>query len=372
MTVRGTWWRRRVTRRRDSATAQRREDAAWDGDVTRLYSVHEGSPESRSLGVEGVLLLSISPQGEMALLLRPRILGGWMVSGTLARLPIGGAAPREMLENVGSADTLRLGDLLGSSFVVLTVLQPIDLSVDKRNHLSDRMVQILLESRGHRGFVVAELLQAGLHRGHENRNSTAAIHTGLQLTNQPREVSGSKRLHHVHGGMASGTTVIVSPSVGRAPYVRGTSARGQKEAELPSSHDVAVTGLAVSSKKGRYVFVGDARGTVSVVDASGELRLVQSISIPDATLVKRLELCRNGKHLLAVTNGQKICGFDVDDGHRAAVPLRRRVQLRRLRRVHRQRERRDGGAVGVHRRARRRRARPGARRWRWFIARSSN
>jgi COMPASS component SWD1 len=112
---------------------------------------------------------------------------------------------------------------------------------------------------------------------------------------------------------ASGTTVIVSPSVGRAPYVRGTSARGQKEAELPSSLDVAVTGLAVSSKKGRYVFVGDARGTVSVVDASGELRLVQSISIPDATLVKRLELCRNGKHLLAVTNGQKICGFDVDE-----------------------------------------------------------
>jgi hypothetical protein len=78
--------------------------AAWDGGQTRLYSVHEGSPESRSLGIDDVEILSVSAQGELALLLRPRILGGWMVAGTLARLPLGGGAPRELMEDVGSAD----------------------------------------------------------------------------------------------------------------------------------------------------------------------------------------------------------------------------------------------------------------------------
>ena len=109
-----------------------------------------------------------------------------------------------------------------------------------------------------------------------------------------------------------GTTLIVSPSVGKSPYVRGTSLRGQRETEIPSPHDAPVTGLALSSKNGKYIFVGDARGTVSVVEQD-EMRLVQSIAVPNATLVKRLELCRNGKHLLAVTNAQTICGFDVDD-----------------------------------------------------------
>ena len=111
----------------------------------------------------------------------------------------------------------------------------------------------------------------------------------------------------------NGSTVVVSPSVGRAPYVRGTSIRGQRETELPSPHDSPVPGLAVSSKNGKYVFVGDARGTVSVVALGADARLVRSFAVPNATLVKRLELCRNGKHLLAVTNAQTIYGFDVND-----------------------------------------------------------
>ena len=67
--------------------------AAWDGDVTRLYTVHEGSPESRSLELEDVELLSVSSQGELAVLLRPRWVAGWTQSGTLARMPLGGQQP---------------------------------------------------------------------------------------------------------------------------------------------------------------------------------------------------------------------------------------------------------------------------------------
>src|SRR6185369_4996794 len=43
--------------------------AAWDGAGFQLYSTRPDGPESRSLGIEGALLLDISSQGEMALCL---------------------------------------------------------------------------------------------------------------------------------------------------------------------------------------------------------------------------------------------------------------------------------------------------------------
>src|SRR5262249_13326345 len=55
-----------------------------------------GSPESRSLGLPSANILAISSTGEMAVQLLP--------SNTLARVPLSGGAPREVLENVEAAD----------------------------------------------------------------------------------------------------------------------------------------------------------------------------------------------------------------------------------------------------------------------------
>ncbi len=58
---------------------------------------------ARSLELpEGTEILAIAGTGEMALLLRPA--GGAADSGILARAPLGGGAPREILEGVRSAD----------------------------------------------------------------------------------------------------------------------------------------------------------------------------------------------------------------------------------------------------------------------------
>jgi hypothetical protein len=86
--------------------------ADWDGAGLQLYTVHEGTPESRELGVLDAEILSISSKGEMALLLRPRFIVGWTRHGTLARMPLGGGAPREMLDGVASADWDPPGDEL--------------------------------------------------------------------------------------------------------------------------------------------------------------------------------------------------------------------------------------------------------------------
>jgi len=122
---------------------------------------------------------------------------------------------------------------------------------------------------------------------------------------------------------SSGSTLIVSPNA-RAPYVRGSGLRGAKETSLPSPHggdDIAApAALALSSKNGKYVFVGDAKGAVSVVDAQ-TMSLVQTIAVPNASLVKRLELCRNGKHLVVVSNAPTIFGMDVNDSESAGADV---------------------------------------------------
>jgi Tol biopolymer transport system component/tRNA A-37 threonylcarbamoyl transferase component Bud32 len=72
--------------------------AEWDGLPNTIYTVEPGNPESRSLDIEGTFA-SVSPKNELALL-RP----GLGVPSVLARIPMGGGAPREILEGVITAD----------------------------------------------------------------------------------------------------------------------------------------------------------------------------------------------------------------------------------------------------------------------------
>ena len=78
--------------------------AAWVGAADELYVTRPQSPVSRSLEIKDAILLSISSTGEMALLLKPRYGAGWERTGTLARAPIDGGAPREVLNDVMDAD----------------------------------------------------------------------------------------------------------------------------------------------------------------------------------------------------------------------------------------------------------------------------
>jgi len=78
--------------------------AAWEGKPLSLFSTRPESPQSRELDPPGADVLAISSTGEMALELKARPSEGFLYSGTLARVPLGGGAPRELLENVEFAD----------------------------------------------------------------------------------------------------------------------------------------------------------------------------------------------------------------------------------------------------------------------------
>jgi serine/threonine protein kinase len=77
--------------------------AAWDGQPSEIFTTRLDSPESRSLGIFPAGILAISSTGEMAISLGCENV--WdPCYGTLARVPLAGGAPREVLEDVGSAD----------------------------------------------------------------------------------------------------------------------------------------------------------------------------------------------------------------------------------------------------------------------------
>jgi hypothetical protein len=76
-----------------------------------IYSTRQGSPESSALNLPGTNLLGISSAGEMAVLLRSRS-GAFQIIGTLARMPLSGGAPREMLDRANWADWSKDGSAM--------------------------------------------------------------------------------------------------------------------------------------------------------------------------------------------------------------------------------------------------------------------
>ncbi|HEX8814466.1 MAG TPA: WD40 repeat domain-containing serine/threonine protein kinase [Terriglobales bacterium] len=78
--------------------------AAWEGKPLQLFTTRPESPESHELEPMGADILAVSSTGEMALLLNSHPSATFLYSGTLARVPLVGGAPREVMENVEWAD----------------------------------------------------------------------------------------------------------------------------------------------------------------------------------------------------------------------------------------------------------------------------
>ena len=109
-------------------------NAQWANDPSTIFSQHPGSAEARALDLPGARILSISSSDEMAILLGST---GSSVSGTLARVPVSGGAPREVLENVNDADW----SPDGSSLAVVHI-------VGQRNRIEYPIGNVLAESGG--------------------------------------------------------------------------------------------------------------------------------------------------------------------------------------------------------------------------------
>lgn len=106
--------------------------AAWDHPPAKLYTSRVDGTEVRSLDVTGVVA-AVSRSGELAVL---------SDKGTLARVPLGGGAPREVLGDVTSADWSPDGAQLavarmenGKSRVEYPIGKPLYETIDWITHL---------------------------------------------------------------------------------------------------------------------------------------------------------------------------------------------------------------------------------------------
>jgi Tol biopolymer transport system component len=78
--------------------------AAPEGNTPELYSIRPEYIEPLRLGLRGVHLLAVSSSGELAVLTGAKFLAHCVFEGTLARMPLGAGAPREVLADVRDAD----------------------------------------------------------------------------------------------------------------------------------------------------------------------------------------------------------------------------------------------------------------------------
>jgi Tol biopolymer transport system component/predicted Ser/Thr protein kinase len=78
--------------------------AAWEGRAPEVFTTRPDSAESRSLELPGATVLSVSSAGEIAVSLNRHFIVGYEGTGTLARVPLAGGSPREVLESAQDAD----------------------------------------------------------------------------------------------------------------------------------------------------------------------------------------------------------------------------------------------------------------------------
>jgi Tol biopolymer transport system component len=77
---------------------------APEGNTPEIFTMRVDLPGATPRGLHGVHLLSVSSKGELAVLTRTRFLRHTLFEGTLARMPLEGSAPREILDRVREAD----------------------------------------------------------------------------------------------------------------------------------------------------------------------------------------------------------------------------------------------------------------------------
>jgi len=78
--------------------------AAPSGNTPEIFSLRSDYPGASPRSLRAGQLLSISSKGELAVLTRSRYINHSLFEGTLARMPLEGGAPREILDGVREAD----------------------------------------------------------------------------------------------------------------------------------------------------------------------------------------------------------------------------------------------------------------------------
>ena len=194
--------------------------AQWEGKPPELFTTRLDSPETRSLGLPSAEILSISPSGHMALLLTPPRLGALSrlphsdiptrpFSGILAEASLAGGAPRELLDNVWSADLSPRGD----SFAIFR-------EVGGKNRLEFPVGRVLYEKSRGVLFLRPSISPSGDRVAFVNLGNLYVCEAGgriLDIRERAKEAVWSRATNEIwFNSVARGTTDLFAVAPGRA------------------------------------------------------------------------------------------------------------------------------------------------------------
>jgi len=289
--------------------------AQWANDPTRIFSTRLGSRESSPLDLAPARIVSISSSGEIALLLGSPASG---VPGTLARVPLSGGTPREILQNVNDADWSPDGSRLAVSHTVLG-----------RNRIEYPVGTVLDESSGRPPLSLRVSPKGDLVAFFEYDNAVGDFAvTVLDLHGKKRTLS---RGWTVEGGLAwssRGDEIwFFGIRSGGEPALRAVALNGKERliAERPAFmllDDVTSDGRAlVAVTDSRLGISGSVSGSTQARDLSWfDASRIHDISA-DGTMILFVELSygqpRNPAIYLRKTDGSP--AIRLGDGNRPAL-----------------------------------------------------
>jgi Tol biopolymer transport system component/predicted Ser/Thr protein kinase len=215
--------------------------AAPEGNRSELFTLAPDYPEPRPLGVPDAQLLSVSSKGELALLTHARYIHHRLFTGTLARMPLGGGAPREVLESVREADWSPDGESLA-----------IIRDVDGKDRLEYPIGKVLCETGGYLSdlrFSPAGDRIAFLEHPFrwDDRGGVSVVDLAGKTTRLADGYWGEEGL----AWSPDGKEVLFSTGVGYSNFdVRSVTLTGRNRVALPSSGGLTIFDI---SREGRWL-----------------------------------------------------------------------------------------------------------------------
>ncbi|HXG59468.1 MAG TPA: protein kinase [Thermoanaerobaculia bacterium] len=227
--------------------------AAWEDHPLEIFSSYQTGPEARPLALHDADILSVSSTGELAISLGRRFIGvGYATTGTLARVPLAGGAPRRVCQDVQEAQW----------------------TADGKNFLVIRRIE---------GFYRIE------------------SPIGNVIYRTPRWISRARFspkedliafIEHPVWGDDAGTVIIINREGGQ--IVRGTETWNSTSglAWTPKGDEVWFTGEAIGKGRGRDVMSLSVTGRERVV-----------LPVPGRLTLH--DISSDGRVLLAIENGRR-------------------------------------------------------------------
>ena len=264
--------------------------SARAGGLPRLYVIRPDYPEPAEFGPDSTQLLDVSSSGEVALLTRITRLTAGSFMGTLARMPLGGGAPRELRTGVREADFAPDGNTLA---LVLQDSAQQDVRIEypegtvlARSVPNGYLSDMRISPDGERVAFFEHALY------YDNRGTVAVADRRGTVTRLTKEFSGLTGLMWAQDGRS----ILFSGSLRGEPYqVRRVTLGGELSPALATPGEVLVRDQAA-----------DGRWLVTTEDFSVGLFLRAPGSARDADVSwlnepKRPRLSADGR-LLAFTD----------------------------------------------------------------------